>query len=265
MTSSLDSCRWLHEQLEALPLFTFPFNPDKLPTNGVYFFYEKGELWGHGRDRPRVVRVGTHTGEGRLRRRIEEHFLLDESKMRWDAPREPAVVRSVFRKNIGRMLLASRGDFEFMEIWNLSHIDKALRLRSGGLELVRKDKALQQEVTQILRDRFSFRCISVEGSARRKEIEARCIGTLARCTVCRPSARWLGRGSPVVAIREGGLWLVQGRDSDPLDDAFGKLILDAIKKTLLEAPVRQRRERRTIATLKGWGRGHSRRKVLGQG
>jgi hypothetical protein len=38
----------------------WPFTSDQLPRNDIYFFFEKGETWGHGGDRPRIVRVGTH-------------------------------------------------------------------------------------------------------------------------------------------------------------------------------------------------------------
>lgn len=225
-------CQWLHMRLEALPPLRFPYDPPSLPKNGVYFLYERGEAWGHGGEKLRIVRVGTHTGDGRFRDRIAEHFLPDESKMQWDAPYEPVAVRSVFRKNIGRVLLARRGDAKFMEIWDLSHIDKTRRLRASGVEQIQKDKMLQREVTQILREEFSFRCIQVESPIRRKEIEARCIGTLAQCTLCRPSKRWLGRGSPIVAIRDGGLWLVQGRGSSPIDRTWSKVILGTIRLSL---------------------------------
>ena len=57
-----DVCQWLHERLEALPLVQFPFDPERLPDNGIYFFYEQGETWGHGGRRPRIVRVGDASG-----------------------------------------------------------------------------------------------------------------------------------------------------------------------------------------------------------
>ena len=47
-----ERCKWLHEQLEQLPLIRYPFNPNDLPENGIYFFYEEGETWGHGGTSP---------------------------------------------------------------------------------------------------------------------------------------------------------------------------------------------------------------------
>ncbi len=110
-------CRWLHEQLEQLPTFQYPFNLDVLPENGIYFFYEKGESWGHGGTKPRVVRVGTRK-DGNLRKRLAEHFLLDERKMSFDASKPAPRERSIFRKNIGRALLNQRKD-EYLKIWEL--------------------------------------------------------------------------------------------------------------------------------------------------
>lgn len=44
-----DVCKWLHQSLEELPVLRFPFKMSKLPENGIYFFYEDGEVWGHAR------------------------------------------------------------------------------------------------------------------------------------------------------------------------------------------------------------------------
>ena len=76
----------LHESLEALPLIKYPFDIDKhLPNNGIYFFYEDGEVWGHGnvddgRSNDNKPRISTHK-DGNFKSRISEHFLLIESKM----------------------------------------------------------------------------------------------------------------------------------------------------------------------------------------
>ena len=32
-----NECSWLHEKLELLPLFKFPFNLKELPNNGIIF------------------------------------------------------------------------------------------------------------------------------------------------------------------------------------------------------------------------------------
>jgi hypothetical protein len=76
-------CRWLHEELETLSLVKYPFDLAILPDNGIYFFYEKGEYWGHGGSKSRIVRIGTHK-DGNFKNRISEHFLLNDRKMEFD-------------------------------------------------------------------------------------------------------------------------------------------------------------------------------------
>lgn len=224
--SESDNCKWLHWQLQSLSLISFPYDPESLPKNGIYFLYEKGEVWGHGGVKQRIVRVGTHTGEGRFRGRIAEHFLPDGLKMKEGKPDEPAAVRSIFRKNIGRVLLTREGDSEFLRVWNMSHIDKARELRRQGRADIAKDKRLQRRISEIIRETFSFRFIPAQGKQGRIELEELCIGTLARCGSCRPSSGWLGLDSPISEIRQHGLWLIKGLRSPGFDSATRKLLED---------------------------------------
>jgi hypothetical protein len=77
---------------------------------------------------------------------------------------------------------------------------------------VKKEREIEREITRILRERFTFRCIELEGQGRRmgsQGLEAAFIGTLAACGECRSSPDWLGRFSPKVKIAQSGLWLEQ--------------------------------------------------------
>lgn len=89
--------------------YKVPVRSQKLPKNGIYFFYEEGEFWGHGDRRLRIVRVGTHKSNN-FRNRIAEHFLLREHKMNFDRNKPKPSDRSIFRKNIGRALLNKNND-----------------------------------------------------------------------------------------------------------------------------------------------------------
>jgi hypothetical protein len=75
-----EACARLHELVFLLPEVRWPFDPESFPRNGIYFFHECGEHWGHGDDRPRIVRVGTHR-EGNFRSRIADHYVIDERKL----------------------------------------------------------------------------------------------------------------------------------------------------------------------------------------
>ncbi len=227
-----DLCRWLHERLEPLPLVKYPFKLNQLPDNGIYFVYETGEIWGHGGDTRRIVRIGTHR-EGNFRSRIAEHFLLNESRMNFDATKSPPHDRSIFRKHIGRALL-NRGHDPYLSVFNIDFMKRQVLREHGHLRDIAKEKRIEAEVTRILREQFSFRFVVLEGQAERmgsEGLEARLIGTLAHCSSCRPSSDWLGQYSPVEKVRQSGLWLVQHLSDQPLADRDKTRVSQVIENT----------------------------------
>lgn len=117
-------CKRLHELVHQLPQTRWPFDPKQLPRNGIYFFIEQGEAWGHGGERPRIVRVGTHR-EGNFRSRMADHYVADK-RMLFDASRPGPKERSVFRKNIGRAILHRDRD-AYDTIWELDFTPHAKR------------------------------------------------------------------------------------------------------------------------------------------
>jgi len=225
-------CKWLHEQLEQVPLTKYPFNVEQLPRNGIYFFYEKGETWGHGGDKPRIVRIGTHKANN-FRSRIKEHFLLDERKMNFDSVGQAPKDRSIFRKNIGRALLNKHGS-RYLKIWEIDFTSRNNREKYSHLRNIEYEKSIETQVTLALRNNFSFRFILVEEETERmgtKGLESRLIGTVAQCSLCQPSNSWLGKHSPKMEIRRSGLWLVQHLSSSPITIEEKNLISIAITRT----------------------------------
>jgi hypothetical protein len=67
-------CQQVHALFNSLPRHHFPFDEAAIPRNGVYILFERGER-AHGVDR--IVRVGTHTGDGQLPSRLKQHFLKE--------------------------------------------------------------------------------------------------------------------------------------------------------------------------------------------
>ena len=200
----------MHEQLEQVPIIKFPFKVEQLPENGIYFFYEKDEIWGHDGNKPRIVRIGT-SKDGNFRSRIKEHYLLDESKMNFDQNKSKPSDKSIFRKNIGRVLLNKDKD-DYLKIWNINFTTKKNREEYRDRRDIPKEKKIELEITRILRENFSFRFIIVGKQIERmgsKGLEKRLIGTIANCKLCKPSNNWLGKYSPKKQIKESGLWLVQ--------------------------------------------------------
>lgn len=228
-------CKWLHQQLKQLPLIKYPFNPKDLPENGIYFFYEKSETWGHGGNNPRIVRVGT-SKDGNLQKRLAEHFLLDESKMNFDASKPAPKERSIFRKNIGRALLNQRKD-PYLKIWEIDFTSHKTREKYASLRDITKEKTIETEITALLRTKFAFRVIAFTCQAQRMGktgLESVLIGTLARCPHCKPSTNWLGKYSPKPQIANGKLWLIQHLDANPINQQDRNIILKAIVATKLQ-------------------------------
>ncbi len=221
-------CRWLHEELERLPLIKFPFRIKELPKNGIYFFYEEDEIWGHAEDSPRIVRIDTHN-DGNFRNRINEHFLLNGSKMNFNKNKLKPSDRSIFRKNIGRALLNRDGD-NYLEIWEIGFTTRKNRDQSGDKRDIDKEKRIELEITKILRENFSFRFIIIDSEMERR-LEGPLIGTVASCKLCKPSDNWLGNYSPKEQIKESGLWQVQHLGNSGINKNDKEIILNAIKRT----------------------------------
>jgi hypothetical protein len=224
-------CKWLHEQLEQLPLIKFPFKLEQLPENGIYFFYEQGEVWGHCGDKQRIVRIGTHR-DGNFRSRIAEHYLLDESKMSFDKNKAKPSDRSIFRKNIGRALLNRKND-KYLPTWEIDFTIKKNREKFLHLRDIRKEIEIESEITATLRKNFSFRCFKLGSQTERMGktgLESSLIGTISHCKLCKPSNKWLGNYSPKKQIKESGLWLVQHLKANGISERDKKIILDVIKR-----------------------------------
>jgi len=186
------SCPKLHKLFNNLKRFSFPFNEEEIPLNGIYILFEKGEK-AHGADR--IVRAGTHTGLNQLRSRIKQHF-INENKD-----------RSIFRKNIGRALLNKNKDI-FLEQWERDLTTKEAKEKFSHLIDFKKQKEIEELVTKYIQENFSFVVFQVDDKDERLKLESKIISTISLCKDCKPSENWLGLSSPKEKIREGGLWLV---------------------------------------------------------
>lgn len=230
-SSSNSLCKWLHEQLQQLPLVKFPFDLDRLPRNGIYFFYEAGEDWGHGGSLPRIVKIGTSTGNNNFRSRIGQHYLLNEAKMDFDASKPAPKDRSVFRKHIGRALLNKAKDM-YLSIWNIDFTKRENRRQYKHLRDIEREKTMELAITKQLRERFFFRFITLgDSKEQRLGLEKHLIATVAQCSLCRPSPGWLGSFSLDERIQQNHLWLIQGAKDRPINEADKKTISEAIART----------------------------------
>jgi hypothetical protein len=218
--NSAKLCERLHQVLEKYPEYRHPIQWDALPANGVYFFYERGEVWGHGGTRPRIVRVGTHR-QGNLVSRLKSHHVEDTKIDRISVDTACPKDRSIFRKNIGRALLVKEKS-AYLPLWNIDWQIEANRKLSGAARNVEFEKTVERDISRVLRDEFSFKVIPTgrhESIIGGNGLEARLIGTLSHCDCCAPSRDWLGCYSPVPEIRKGKLWLVQPLSKGALEES----------------------------------------------
>ena len=196
-------CFELHQALDKLPRYRFPFDISQIPLNGVYILYEVGEK-AHGVDR--IVRVGTHTGKNQLRSRLKQHFVLENKD------------RSIFRKNVGRALL-NKGKDIFLEQWEIDLTSRAAKDNVGSKIDKEKLKRVEGQVTEYIQSCFSFVVINHFQKEDRLRLESRIISTVSLCKSCSPSSAWLGLYSPKGKIRESGLWIVNELYKQPLDQS----------------------------------------------
>jgi hypothetical protein len=201
-------CHSIHLLVNSLPEFHFPCDRRELPKNGIYFLFEKGECAHGGK---RIVRVGTHTGDGQLASRLYEHFLI------------PNKDRSIFRKNIGRAIL-NRDNDPYLELWELDLTSKENREKYLAYVNPRKQKRVEVQVSEYIQNHFSFAVCRIDDKESRLRFECALLSTIASCRDCHPSTGWFGQNSPKEKIQRSGLWNVQGLGNKPLStDEFEDL------------------------------------------
>lgn len=205
-------CNKLHYLFNHMERFNFPFDEEKIPKNGIYVLFERGEK-AHAFDR--IVRIGTHTGNNQLRSRLFQHF-LNENKD-----------RSIFRKNVGRALLNKAKD-PFLELWELDLTTKNARENLAWKIDFAKQREIEKRVTEYIQNNFSFTIFEASQKDDRLKFESKLISSISLCNECQPSLSWLGLFSPKKKIRESGLWQVNELYKEPLSenefDALQKII-----------------------------------------
>jgi len=190
----------------------------QLPRNGIYLFFEKGESASHlDTVTDRIVRVGTHRANGRFRSRIRQHYGNVHSL----AGNKNA---SVFRKHVGGALLRS-----------VDHHDRRLAdwLTQGAPSF----SEVEETVSRVLRENFTFRCFRVDERSERLSLERGLIALLAQYPLGEPSANWLGSFAASQEIRRSGLWNMQHTDAEPLTINELERLEQLVKATLAEAVI----------------------------
>jgi hypothetical protein len=118
-------------------------------------------------------------------------------------------------------------------VWEIDFTSRLAREKSSQLRDIQIEKRIEEEVTQVIRENFSFRFIEMEKQLQRmgrQGLESRLIGTIAHCGLCGPSSTWLGRHSPRRKIQESGIWLVHYLNAQPISEQDRDVIHRAVGK-----------------------------------
>jgi len=172
----------IHQILEPLPKYDAPRKA--LLLNGLYVFYENGEVCAHT-GKPRIVRVGNHPrSQNRLITRLKEHY----GEINYPEKKNG----SVFRRLLGGAILRRRDPNHpcLLPIPGKGHWEKQ------GAKTCGHCRPLEDEVTALLKRAFRFKCIEILNIEERNEMEKKLVASLARCNMsqgCGPSEAWLGR------------------------------------------------------------------------
>lgn len=191
----------LHELFNSLKPYSFPINIALLPSDGIYILFEKGEKYNQWN---RIVRIGSHRGNNRFIKRINNHF--DEEKQR----------NSVFRKHIGRCLLNKKHD-SYLENWDLPFKKKEDIEKYKSKVNLSYELQYEKLITSYIRNNFSFVVIpNIQSASQRLNLEASLIGTIAQESISSASENWLGKYHPDDKINQGKLWNIQHLSSNNL-------------------------------------------------
>jgi hypothetical protein len=174
--------------------------------------FENGE-YAHKGDR--IVRIGTHTGEGQLQSRISQHF-ENENKN-----------RSIFRKNIGRCFITQE-NIDYLPVWDLDTTSKENKKRFIAIVDKEYETTIEKKISKYIQENLTYSLLEISSKMDRLHIEARLVGTISSCTECSPSETWLGAISPISKIVDSGLWQVKELYTEPISENDLELIINTL-------------------------------------
>jgi hypothetical protein len=189
---------------------------DRLPSSGVYLFFEKGEyVQIDGKIYDRIVRVGTHNKDGNFPGRIRQHYGNKGSSTKEDLSGNKN--GSVFRKHLGGAIMRRENPND-------------PRLREWLKQMGQSYTDIEEKVSRTLRENFTFICFPVDTKEERLSIESGLISLLAHYPLGQPSEEWLGRFAYSPVIRSTGLWNTKETDKKPLDNRQLERIVSLMEK-----------------------------------
>ena len=201
----------LHNIFNVLRRFSYPYQKKRgkewiVPRNGIYVFFEKGEVYTNpqGYLQDRIVRVGIHTKDSekgtqrgnKLFSRLDQHFRGNMNA-------------SSFRKYVGDSLQNKHKQ-------PISNIEK--------------------QVSTYMRENFSFVVFEVETQKEREDWEEKLTSTLGQAgkngLISFPN--WLGKYSSNTNVKTSGLWQSDEMNGHPLNLKELQQLLQIIQNSNLK-------------------------------
>ncbi|EHL05566.1 hypothetical protein HMPREF0322_03786 [Desulfitobacterium hafniense DP7] len=201
-------CGKLHELFNSMPRFRWNTIDSISFNSGIYIVFEDGEKYHH---LDRIVRVGTHRSDGRLRGRLKDHFLRENKD------------GSIFRKNIGKAIL-NKNNHPYLSAWSMNTSKPDIVAQLGNRYDPVFQENLEQQISSHIRKHFSFVYFPVSTEAERLRLEEGIIATLNASPDFVASPEWRGQYSPEREIMQSGLWLKEGLNGMPLSEVEYRMI-----------------------------------------
>jgi len=194
------------------------------PSQGLYLFFENGELRSDSGNGLRVVRTGTHAvsknSSTTLWKRLSQH----KGVVKTGGGNHRG---SIFRLNIG-LALQERGLAPQITSWGIGN--------SANPQIYAAELETEKAVSHYL-GQMPFLYINIPGESSkdndRAYLEKNLIGLLSNYEkpgLDLPGMHWLGNASPKTQIRHSGLWSVRHTD-EGYDPSFLNLLEDYIRTT----------------------------------
>lgn len=183
---------------------------DSWPQQGVYFFFEEGEVRSKSNDF-RVVRVGTHAIRYGTKSTLWQRLMAHRGPIDRRDAGGGNHRGSVFRKHLGLAIIHRDGLRADYPKWGKGS--------NESREVRDKEYPLEKIVSQHIR-KMPFLWLKVPGEAApnnmREYIEKNAIGLLSNYGLLEtgdvidpPSSHWLGNHHPKREIQKSGLWNVK--------------------------------------------------------
>ncbi|MDW7730424.1 MAG: hypothetical protein SCJ94_10550 [Bacillota bacterium] len=191
-----DMVREVYKLLKRLPRFNFYSDMRQMPDNGIYFFFEVGEYTIDGYNR--LVRIGTHRSDGRLKKRLMQHYKGNRNS-------------SVFRKHLGGAII------------NRDCPDE-VRLGKWFNKNEPAPNGIENRVSDILEQNFYYSCLDFKNKKERLSLEEGLIALFAGDMLEKASTDWLGNYAVSENIKSSSLWNSEHTAGNRLtNEQFGHL------------------------------------------